>query len=121
MFKIFSRCRLVNLKTLSPSALQPIRNEVTSTCGKLINKNEISFELPGTELWLLEQGPATHTTLTKDDAIKYLKSMITVRRLEEVILKLYLEKHIRGFCHVYTGQEAVVTGICIGKLTYTLL
>ncbi len=37
--------------------------------------------------------------------------MLTMRLFEEKAAELYTEGHIYGFCHLYIGQEAVVTGI----------
>jgi len=54
----------------------------------------------------------TTGTLNKDDAIDYLKQMMVVRRMETVSGELYRAKKIRGFCHLYSGQEAVATGMC---------
>lgn len=52
----------------------------------------------------LEKGPLTKVTLTKQDALTYYKKMSTIRRVENTSANLYMEKVIRGFCHLYAGQ-----------------
>lgn len=37
--------------------------------------------------------------------------MMRVRRLEEVCAELYTQEKIRGFLHLYIGEEAVATGV----------
>lgn len=39
------------------------------------------------------------------------KKMLLIRRFEECAAKLYKLGEIAGFCHLYIGQEAIVTGI----------
>ncbi|CAH1366929.1 unnamed protein product [Tenebrio molitor] len=72
---------------------------------------ESSFETKPFRLHNLEQGPGTNVSLTRDDALKYYNEMHTVRRMETSAGNLYKEKIIRGFCHLYSGQEAVAVGI----------
>ena len=59
----------------------------------------------------LEDGPATSTTLTRDDALKIYHEMVTIRRMETAAANLYKEKAIRGFCHLCSGQEAIYSGM----------
>ena len=40
-----------------------------------------------------------------------LRAMLRVRRFEERCVELYSETKIRGFLHVYIGEEAVATGV----------
>ncbi|KAK4872795.1 hypothetical protein RN001_014824 [Aquatica leii] len=72
---------------------------------------EVTYYLKPFRLHKLEQGPAQKTTLTKEDAINYYRQMHTIRRMETTAGNLYKEKIIRGFCHLYSGQEAVAVGI----------
>lgn len=49
--------------------------------------------------------------MSKDEAWQLFTEMATIRRMETKANELYRAKHIRGFCHLYSGQEAVCTGM----------
>lgn len=59
----------------------------------------------------LEEGPSNDVVLKREDALKMYKDMVMIRRLEAFANSLYKEKIIRGFCHLYSGQEAVAVGM----------
>lgn len=63
------------------------------------------------KLHKLDDGPGNTTTVTKEEAFKYYRQMLVVRRMETAAGNLYKEKAIRGFCHLYSGQEAICVGI----------
>ena len=46
----------------------------------------------------------------KKEMLGYYRDMLLIRRFEEKAGQLYGMGHIAGFCHLYIGQEAVVTG-----------
>ena len=48
---------------------------------------------------------------SKDEELKAYYDMLLIRRFEEKAGQLYGMGHIGGFCHLYIGQEAVVTGM----------
>ena len=48
---------------------------------------------------------------SKEQLLKLYHDMLLIRRLEEKSGQLYGMGKIAGFCHLYIGQEAVVTGI----------
>jgi pyruvate dehydrogenase E1 component alpha subunit len=51
------------------------------------------------------------TGLTRERAHDLLLSMLRVRRFEEKCVELYSAGRIRGFLHLYIGQEAVAAGV----------
>jgi len=48
---------------------------------------------------------------TKEEELKAYYDMLMIRRFEEKAGQLYGMGFIGGFCHLYIGQEAVVTGM----------
>ncbi|MFZ0159935.1 MAG: pyruvate dehydrogenase (acetyl-transferring) E1 component subunit alpha [Kineosporiaceae bacterium] len=47
----------------------------------------------------------------QDDALRLLRGMLRIRRFEERCVELYTQERIRGFLHVYIGEEAVAVGV----------
>jgi pyruvate dehydrogenase E1 component alpha subunit len=47
---------------------------------------------------------------TKDTYLKWYEDMLLMRKFEERAGQLYGMQKIRGFCHLYIGQEALVAG-----------
>ena len=50
----------------------------------------------------------------KEMYLKWYEVMRRVRRFEEETLRAYSQQKIRGFCHVYIGQEAIAAGLVTG-------
>lgn len=48
---------------------------------------------------------------SKEDELQAYRDMLLIRRFEEKAGQLYGMGFIGGFCHLYIGQEAVVTGM----------
>ncbi|MBC7912966.1 MAG: pyruvate dehydrogenase (acetyl-transferring) E1 component subunit alpha [Pyrinomonadaceae bacterium] len=48
--------------------------------------------------------------ITKDTYLHWYESMLLMRKFEEKAGQLYGQQKIRGFCHLYIGQEAVLAG-----------
>jgi len=53
--------------------------------------------------------------LTKDQELSAYRSMLLIRRFEEKAGQMYGMGLIGGFCHLYIGQEAVVTGVTMAS------
>jgi len=55
------------------------------------------------------------TKLTKTQYIESYRQMLLIRRFEERCGQLYGAGQIAGFCHLYIGQEAIISGISLAK------
>ncbi|GAB1600261.1 pyruvate dehydrogenase E1 component subunit alpha, mitochondrial-like [Argonauta hians] len=73
--------------------------------------DEATFDLQPFKLHKLDAGPPTTATLSREDALTYYKQMQVIRRMETAAGNLYKSKIIRGFCHLYSGQEACCVGM----------
>ncbi len=49
--------------------------------------------------------------LDRDHVLRLLTGMATIRRFEERCIELYSSTAIRGFLHLYIGEEAVAVGV----------
>lgn len=49
-------------------------------------------------------------SFTKETYLQWYEQMLLMRRFEEKAAQLYGQQKIKGFCHLYIGQEAVVAG-----------
>ncbi|SSC70750.1 unnamed protein product [Ciceribacter sp. T2.26MG-112.2] len=49
--------------------------------------------------------------LTREHVLDLLAQMIRIRRFEDKCAELYTEQKIRGFLHLYDGEEAIAAGI----------
>ena len=56
-------------------------------------------------------GPATSAEPDADQLLQFLYEMMLIRRFEEKSGELYTKGKIRGFLHLYTGQEACAVGV----------
>lgn len=51
-------------------------------------------------------------SLSKEQKLALFRNMLTIRRCEEQLVKLYATGKIYGGVHTYIGEEAVATGVC---------
>lgn len=54
---------------------------------------------------------AAKVNFNKETYLKWYEIMMKVRKFEEKSAQLYGQQKIKGFCHLYIGQEAIVAGM----------
>ncbi|MBP8108136.1 MAG: dehydrogenase E1 component subunit alpha/beta [Caldilineaceae bacterium] len=50
--------------------------------------------------------------LSKDQLLSLYRTMLTIRRTEELLVKFYATGKLYGGVHTYIGEEAVASGVC---------
>nr|CAD7413551.1 unnamed protein product [Timema cristinae] len=110
----------MNTKRLFNSLTRPLltcpgtittRHAHRSTINIGMTRGQRFTSSPPFKLHKLESGPSTQVSVNRDDALHYYKQMYTIRRMETAAGNMYKEKIVRGFCHLYSGQEACAVGI----------
>jgi pyruvate dehydrogenase E1 component alpha subunit len=56
-------------------------------------------------------GKNAKNAFTKEQYLYWFENMMLVRRFEEKAAQLYGQQKIKGFCHLYIGQEAITAGM----------
>ena len=49
--------------------------------------------------------------LSREHLLDVLRQMLRIRRFEEKCAELYTKEKIRGFLHLYIGEEAIAVGV----------
>lgn len=100
--------RLMSLRT---SAVAPTVTSLRSFSSSA-SPDSFTFDLESSfETHNLESAPSQTVECSKDELLDMFKLMYTMRRMEITHDNEYKARNIRGFCHLYDGQEAVATGI----------
>jgi pyruvate dehydrogenase E1 component alpha subunit len=55
--------------------------------------------------------PADGRAVTREHALALLREMLRIRQFEDRCAELYTKQKIRGFLHLYNGEEAVAVGV----------
>lgn len=59
---------------------------------------------------------STTAPLSKQQLLRAYRTMKTIRVFEERIMKEFELGNVPGFVHMYDGQEAIATGVCMNLL-----
>lgn len=80
---------------------------------RFADAKKYAFPISKWDLHLLppEVQSPTEVHKTAEEILQNWEKMYTIRRMEIETDTLYSQRLIRGFCHLYDGQEAVATGM----------
>lgn len=98
-------------KMLSPLTRVSDKNSVVQVLNYGKRFVSAKFDSSPYDLYKIDRGPATTAELTKEDGLKFFRTMNLIRKMEKEVGVLYSKKIARGFCHLYSGQEAVGVGV----------
>lgn len=59
----------------------------------------------------MNEAVSPRVRLDRPHCLRLLRDMIRIRRFEEKCAELYTQEKIRGFLHLYIGEEAVAVGV----------
>ncbi|KAJ8773732.1 hypothetical protein K2173_006382 [Erythroxylum novogranatense] len=96
-----SRSRLLN----NLSAARILRRLVATSTDPLSIETSVPFTAHKCE------PPSRSVETNPQELLSFFRDMATMRRMEIAADSLYKAKLIRGFCHLYDGQEAVAVGM----------
>merc|ERR1739838_892089 len=82
---------------------------------------EATFDYHPYRLHHLDEGPATSTTLTRDEGLRLYHQMVTVRRMETAAANLYKEEAIySGIGAGIRSQDSIITSYRAHGFTYVM-
>ncbi|GLC52974.1 hypothetical protein PLESTB_000694400 [Pleodorina starrii] len=99
-----------------PAALQGLKGQAGSQLGMSVARlfasaaAPIKVEVMPYKVHRIEE-PSNIVETNVPELMNFYKLMYKMRRMEIAADMMYKAKFIRGFCHLYDGQEAVLTGI----------
>ncbi|KAF6005225.1 hypothetical protein CCYA_CCYA01G0297 [Cyanidiococcus yangmingshanensis] len=107
-----SRLQCFCTSSTTESAPAPANGERDAArSGASIETATKHFDVSPFALYLLDRGPETVAVVTKEELLEYHRLMFTMRRMEISADQLYKAQKVRGFCHLYDGQEAIAAGM----------
>ncbi|CAI0386547.1 unnamed protein product [Linum tenue] len=98
--------------TRSNRLLRPLAAAASSLCRPISTSTEplvIETSIPFTPHKC--EPPSRSVETNPQELLTFFRDMATMRRMEIAADSLYKAKLIRGFCHLYDGQEAVCVGM----------
>jgi pyruvate dehydrogenase E1 component alpha subunit len=83
---------------------------VQSTSCRSFASASHTFQVTPFKTHKIAKPPKPEVTTTKEELTQFYRTMAFYRRFEIQCDLMYKAKKIRGFCHLYDGQEAIIVG-----------
>lgn len=97
--------------TVLCNVMNSFKKLLNSSCGYSTVKLKEKLDKCLYDTHLLDKCPASSPDVDAEIALLYYSQMNLIRKMELSIAQLYQKKLIRGFCHLYIGEEACAVGI----------
>jgi len=88
----------------------PVRRWVQITTRRSFASASHTFQVTPFKTHRIDTPPKPEVTTTKEELTTFYRTMAFYRRFEIQCDLMYKAKKIRGFCHLYDGQEAIIVG-----------
>lgn len=91
--------------------MHPCRKDSGTQDRSLLNHILIFDIRHNAPIFAPQMGKTDSKEFGKETYLEWYRIMLLVRRFEEKCAQLYGQQKIKGFCHLYIGQEAIVGGM----------
>ncbi|VVA94715.1 unnamed protein product [Arabis nemorensis] len=108
-----SEMALSRLSSRSNNFLKPVATALPSSIRRHVSTNisPITIETADPFTAHLCEAPSRAVETSSEEILSFFRDMARMRRMEIAADSLYKAKLIRGFCHLYDGQEALAVGM----------
>ena len=94
-----------NPPRVTPLPLLPLARGVSDSTAPVTVETSVPFKAH------IVDAPSRESTTSARELLSFFRDMALMRRFGIAADSLYKAKLIRGFCHLYDGQEAVAVGM----------
>lgn len=103
--------RLLRERTIYKVIDIQVREKSTSTTTQTNNSKTAKITQKRPSKSFQQDQLPKEITVSNEEAMRMYKQMLIYRKTETAIDQQYKQRNVRGFCHLYDGQEAALAGL----------